>query len=100
MRIISSEFPISRLRINRQEAWCRDLVAETQLSVKDFIFPLFIREHHVSQEIPAMPGVLRHTLEELVTVCKQAKSLGIRAVILFPYTDPSLKSEDGKESCN
>jgi porphobilinogen synthase len=31
---------------------------------------------------------------------EQAAKLGIPAVALFPYTDPSLKTEDGREACN
>lgn len=100
MAFISSEFPQSRLRRNRQDAWCRDLVAETHLSVKDLVLPLYIREKNVAREIGAMPGVFRHTLEELVDVCQKAKAMGIRAVALFPYSDQALKCEEGKEAWN
>ncbi len=100
MKTLIANFPQSRLRRTRQEPWCRDLVAETQLSVKDLVLPLFIRDSSISKDIPAMPGVFRHTLTELINQCKHARALGIRAVILFPYTDSALKCEKGKESCN
>lgn len=100
MKLLTGEFPHSRLRRNRQDEWCRDLVAETQVSVKDLILPLFIRENKTPREISAMPGVFRHTLDELIPICKKAQSLGIRAVILFPYTDPTLKCAEGAEACN
>ncbi|MBS0271241.1 MAG: porphobilinogen synthase [Proteobacteria bacterium] len=100
MKLLTAEFPQSRLRRNRQDAWCRDLVAETQLSVKDFVLPLFIREDDTPREIPAMPGTFRYSLNELVAICKKAQDLGIRAVALFPYTKDSLKSEDAAEAIN
>ncbi|MBA3813096.1 MAG: porphobilinogen synthase [Alphaproteobacteria bacterium] len=100
MKLLTAEFPHSRLRRNRQDEWCRDLVAETHLSVKDLILPLFIREETMSREILAMPGIFRHTLDELIPVCQQAQKLGIRAVILFPYTDLRLKCEEGQEAWN
>lgn len=100
MTLMTAEFPQSRLRRTRQEAWCRDLVAETQLSVKDLILPLFVREKSAVREITAMPGVFRHSLEDVVSFCQKAYDLGIRAVALFPYTDPSLKCEEGREALN
>jgi len=100
MKIMTAQYPQSRLRRNRQDPWCRDLVAETRLSVKDFVLPLFVREKHIPGEIEAMPGVARYTLDELVPICQKALSLGINAVLLFPYTDHSLKCEEGKEACN
>jgi len=100
MKLITAEFPQTRLRRNRQEAWCRDLVAETHLSVKDLILPLFVREKTTPREIAAMPGIFRYSLDELIPVCQKAYDLGIRAIILFPYTDPALKCEEGKEAWN
>ena len=100
MKVLTAEYPQTRLRRNRQDPWCRDLVAETQLSVKDMIYPLFVREEETAREIPAMPGILRHTIPELIEECKKAQALGIRAVILFPYTEPHLKCEEGREACN
>jgi porphobilinogen synthase len=100
MTLITAKFPQSRLRRNRADAWCRDLVAETQLSVKDLILPLFIREKNVPREIPAMPGIFRHTLDELVPFCKGAYDAGISAVALFPYTNPELKCEEAREALN
>jgi len=100
MKLITAEFPQSRLRRNRQDAWCRDLVAENHLSVKDLVLPLFVREMDAPREIVAMPGIFRHSLDELVSVCQRAKDLGIGAVALFPFTDPRLKCENGKEALN
>lgn len=100
MTLLSSEYPQCRLRRNRQDSWCRDLVAENQLSVNDLILPLFIRDKASPRDITAMPGVYRHSLDELIPVCQRIKDSGLKAIALFPYTDPSLKCEEGKEALN
>jgi porphobilinogen synthase len=100
MKHLTAEFPRSRLRRIRQEAWCRDLVAEHALTVKDLILPLFIREDTFQREIPEMPGIYRHSLDELEEICQKAMSLGIGAVALFPFNDPQLKCEEGREALN
>lgn len=100
MSIITAQFPQSRLRRNRQESWCRDLVAETRLSVKDLILPLFVRDEETPAEIPAMPGAYRYTLSELKEFCQRVWASGISAVALFPATDVRLKCEEGKEALN
>lgn len=100
MKLFTAEFPHSRLRRNRQDEWCRDLVAETQLSVKDLILPLFICDEKTPREITAMPGIFRHSLNELLSICQRAQDMGIRAVALFPCSDPSLKCAEGQEALN
>jgi len=100
MTSLFAPFPQSRLRRNRQDPWCRDLVAEHSLSVNDLIWPVFIREADMAREIEAMPDVFRYTLEELVPACEKASHLGIKAVALFPCVSSSLKCEEGQEALN
>lgn len=97
---ITAEFPQSRLRRNRRDEWCRDLIAETRLSVKDLIFPIFVRDKSAPREIDAMPGIFRYTLDELIPFCQSVDKAGIRAVALFPYTTASLKCDEGREALN
>ncbi len=74
----------SRLRSSRVNEKSRDLAAETRLSVKDFILPLFIIEGKDKKEpIKSMPGIYRFSIDNLVRQVKEAKSLGIEAVLLF-----------------
>ena len=47
-----------------------------------------------------MPGVSRHTVDGIVEAAREAVSLGIPAICLFPYTDPSLKTEGCEEAWN
>lgn len=100
MKMLTAEFPQSRLRRNRMDSWCRELVAENHLSVKDLVLPLFVREKDSPAKIAAMPGIFRYSLDELVPVCLRAKQLGIGAVALFPYIYSHLKCEEGREALN
>lgn len=93
-------FPQTRLRRLRHSSWCRNLHQETHLSVKDLVWPIFIRDPQTEREISAMPGVPRHTVEEAAKAAQEAYALGIEAIALFPYTDPSLKTPDGEEALN
>ncbi len=89
------------MRRLRGAAWSRNLVAETSLSVRDLIWPVFLIEGECCcQDVPSMPGVARFSLDRLVDAVGEAKDLGIHAVALFPCIDPALKSPDGREAIN
>ena len=90
-----------RPRRLRRNASVRALVQETQVTVDDFIYPLFVREGEgAGQPVPSMPGVERHKIEGLVAECRAAAALGIKAVALFPVTLVELKDERGTEALN
>lgn len=91
---------IYRPRRLRQAPWIRELIAETRLHVSDLIWPLFVQEGSESSAIPSLPNVSRLSVPALVEAAKQAKSLGIPAIALFPVTPPEKKSADGKEALN
>lgn len=97
-----SSFPALRLRRWRQHNWSRCLVRETALRSHDLIWPVFIREGDDTepQTIESMPEVYRYTIKQLVDAVGEAIELGIPAIALFPRTDPSDKSEDGREAFN
>ena len=97
----SASFPQTRLRRPRGEDWSRRLMQETQLSVDDLIWPLFVCEGHNHREpVPSMPGVERLSIDLLVEAVGEAVKLGIPAVALFPATDPQLKTEECEEAIN
>ncbi len=101
MQSIVAPFPAARLRRNRATASVRDLVRENYLSAGDFIWPVFVRDGEgVEEPIPSMPGVTRRSVDKIVEVAKEAADLGIPAICLFPYTDPSLKTENCAEAWN
>ncbi|MBI40265.1 MAG: porphobilinogen synthase [Leptospiraceae bacterium] len=91
---------IHRTRRNRTSPFLRDLVRENHLRVEDFILPVFIMEGSEKQEIPSMPGVYRHGLDQLSGFLDEAMKLGIRAVAPFPAIDEALKNSRGTESTN
>ena len=47
-----------------------------------------------------MPGVSRHTVDRLPALAAKARSLGIPAICIFPYTNPALKTQDCAEAWN
>jgi len=74
-------------RFRRTEA-LRALVRETRLQRDDLILPLFVVEGlGVREAVASMPGVFRHSVDQLVDACKQVADEGIRAVILFGIPD-------------
>jgi porphobilinogen synthase len=81
-------FPAVRLRRLRRTPALRELVRETRLSVKDFIYPLFITEGRgIRQEIESMPGQYRWSLDLLPAEVEAVARLGVRAVLLFGIPD-------------
>jgi len=82
------EFPEYRPRRLRRNQNFRRLIRETNLSVSDFIYPLFIIEGKKKQvEIKAMPGQYRLSIDQAVKVCQQVAKVGIPGVILFGIPD-------------
>jgi porphobilinogen synthase len=47
-----------------------------------------------------MPGVDRVTVDEAVCEAERAAKLGVPAIAVFPYTDPSLRDPGGSEALN
>lgn len=94
-------FPRVRLRRLRRTSFIRDMVQENHLSVKDLIWPLFVIEGERKKEVvTSMPGVFRYSIDLLVQEIKEACSLGIACVALFPRVDPKLKGDNGSEAIN
>ena len=95
------QFPSIRLRRSRRTAALRRLVAETQLSPSDLIYPVFVLEGKDRQEsVASMPGVSRYSVDNLIKHLQKAVDLGIPAIALFPVVDESKKSLDGGECAN
>ena len=94
-------FPPTRMRRLRRHDWSRKLVAENALSASDFIWPLFVIEGTKRREpVASMPGVERVSPDLVAAEAESAAKLGIPVIALFPYTDASLKTADGREALN
>lgn len=89
------------MRRNRQLPWLRSLVTEHRLTTDDLVWPIFVHDG-TGADVPvaSMPGVSRFSIDRAVEAVKEASGLGIRAVALFPCTDPSKKTPDGDEALN
>ena len=95
------QFPRHRPRRSRIHEWSRSLVQETDLSARNFIYPVFVHEgSNLSQPVSSMPGVSRVSLDLLLGIAQECVDLGIPVLALFPVIDPALKTPDGSEAFN
>ncbi|MBD2287399.1 MAG: porphobilinogen synthase [Microcystis sp.] len=79
----------------------RRLVRETELTVNDLIYPLFIMEgENQKVAIPSMPDCYRYSLDLLLKEVVNAYNLGINAIALFPLIAEDKKDNCGRESYN
>src|SRR3970282_682117 len=92
-------FPSYRPRRLRKTKSIRKIIQETDLSVSDFIYPMFvIPGNGVKEEITSMPGIFRYSIDNTIKEIKEIKELGIQAVLLFGI--PEKKDEHGSEGYN
>lgn len=95
------QFPATRMRRMRVDAFSRSLMRENQLSASDFILPVFVLEGEGREEnITSMPGVKRQSINLLLKTAAEAVALGVPALALFPVVDASRKSLDAAEAWN
>ncbi|RYD37013.1 MAG: porphobilinogen synthase [Verrucomicrobiaceae bacterium] len=93
------DLPI-RPRRNRQTPAIRGLVRETRLAAGQLIYPLFITEGTVDEDISSMPGCRRWSLDGLVREAASAFEAGVRSVVLFPRIADALKTCGAEEAWN
>ena len=97
----TGEFPRTRLRRMRYDAFSRRLMRETTLTVDNLIYPMFVIEGTNHREpIASMPDVERVTIDQLVREGEELMKLGIPAVALFPVTPANAKSLTAEEAWN
>jgi len=85
-----------RLRRMRKAPWSRRLVQENRLTVDDLIWPIFVIDgENRREEIAAMPGVCRMTVDLAVAEAQRAASLGIPALATFPNVELGLRDQTG-----
>jgi porphobilinogen synthase len=87
-------FPIQRPRRLRRGELLRSFVRETRLAPANFVYPLFVCPGSgIKQEISAMPGNYRFSVDQIAAECREVSGLGIPAVLLFGL--PESKDESG-----
>jgi porphobilinogen synthase len=77
------------------------MVCENVLTTADLIWPLFLVDGtKMRVPVASMPGVERLSVDVAVREAARAAELKIPCLALFPYTDPTLRDEDGSEALN
>jgi porphobilinogen synthase len=82
--LVTGHFPAFRPRRLRSSAALRRLVAETELSARQLVLPLFARPGRKERRpVASMPGVFQLSVDELVREAAAAHKRGVPAVLLF-----------------
>ena len=90
---------LQRPRRNRKSEVIRRMVQETHLSADNLIFPLFIIDgNNQKSEVASMPGIYRHSVDNLLREVESCLKLGLKAFDLFPNIEESLKDKFATES--
>ena len=98
---IFRKYPSTRLRRLRKNLNLIELVSETNLTSKDLIQPIFIKENFEGkEEIESMPGIFRFGLNHVLSEIEEVINAGINAIAVFPVIESSKKDEKGLEALN
>ena len=83
-----------RTRRTRNNSLLRDLISNVNLSMDDFIYPIFVEEgDNIKSEIEAMPNQYRYSIDKLKEEIEDIINLGIKGILLFGI--PKQKDEKG-----
>ena len=75
------------------------MVQETHVSADNLIFPLFIIDgNNQKSEVSSMPGIYRHSVDNLLLEIESCLKLGLKAFDLFPNIEESFKDKYATES--
>jgi porphobilinogen synthase len=98
---MNRHYPATRLRRTRASRWSRALHRETLLTPADLIWPLFVTDGQgVEEPVASLPGVSRWSVDGIAARAREAVSLGIPCIALFPNTPAGKRSETGEEALN
>ncbi|MEI0491233.1 porphobilinogen synthase [Brachyspira intermedia] len=87
----------NRTRRTRNNPIIRDLIADVNLTMNDFLYPIFIEEgDNIKIEIESMPNQYRYSLDKLKYELDEICNLGIRGLLLFGI--PKNKDEKGSSA--
>lgn len=80
-----------RLRINET---MRDMVRETEVSIRDLVYPIFVIEGEgICNPIDSMPGIYQYSIDRLEEELERVKKAGIKSILMFGV--PAHKDEVG-----
>ncbi|HKP79925.1 MAG TPA: porphobilinogen synthase [Phenylobacterium sp.] len=89
-------YPALRLRRLRQADWIRRMARETVLTPNDLIWSMVVHEGEGTVPVGSMPGIHRLSVKDAAAAAKEARSLGIPAIAVFPHIDGAKKDAAGK----
>ncbi|AEJ02541.1 delta-aminolevulinic acid dehydratase [Nitrosomonas sp. Is79A3] len=85
----------------RRDKFSRRLMQETHLRIDDLIYPVFVLDGKKRIEnVKSMPGVVRQSVDILMTKAENCLQLGIPALAIFPVIDTELKNLTASEAYN
>lgn len=88
-----------RTRRTRNNSLLRDLISNINLSMDDFIYPIFVEEgDNIKSEIEAMPNQYRYSIDKMKEEIEDIINLGIKGILLFGI--PKQKDEKGSGAYN
>ena len=97
----NTSFPQRRMRRLRKHDFSRRLVAESQLTANDLIYPVFVIEGENHREtVPSMPGVERLTIDQLLIEAGLLVKYSVPMIALFPVVGEAKKSLMAEEAYN
>jgi porphobilinogen synthase len=75
------------------------MVEETQVTVNDLIFPMFLIEgQHRRSEVRSMPGIFRLTVDLMLQEIEECMKLGLRVFDIFPAVEDQWKDKGATRS--
>lgn len=90
---------IKRGRRLRATSAIRDMIRETMLHTKDFIYPIFVVEgENIKNEISSLPNNYHYSIDRLNEVIEEVEKANIAGVLLFGI--PEHKDACGSEAYN
>ncbi|WKV12537.1 porphobilinogen synthase [Marivirga harenae] len=90
-----------RPRRNRKSKAIREMVEETTLTTKDFIFPLFLLEGQKRKvEVDSMPGIYRFSIDLMLKEIEACLKLGIKSFDVFPVVEEKHKDKMATKSAD
>lgn len=98
---LSTKFPQRRMRRMRRDEFSRRLMQENHINVSDLIYPIFVLDGKKQTEnVRSMPGVVRQSIDLLLSQAENCLELGIPALAIFPVIDAELKNLSASEAFN
>ncbi len=97
---VLAPFPALRMRRQRQGEWIRRLVRENTLAPSDLIWAMVVHEGEGRVPVAAMPGVDRLSVAEAALAAKEAQTLGIPCIAIFPHIDGATKDPEGSHAAD